>query len=175
MTTSPTREDAKSAAFHLSDDVSDIVVRQGEMRLQAVQTAAHALDARVTQAATLQFTAAAVAGGLLGSTGAAPIAALSAIAFAIGGVVAFRGVRSDPMHLPGLPPAWWADALDVDTPEKRFSVRDARNWLAGYLQEAIDLAEAENDRRARSLNLSLRWAIAGAALAAAAVLPRVFT
>lgn len=49
----------------------------------------------------------------------------------------------------------------------------AQCWAAGAIQEMMDDVERENCKRGDSLNLSLRFAIAGAAFMAAAALSRI--
>lgn len=153
-------EEAKSVAFNLDYSVSEFVFAQAVERLKALQTAAHALDTRITQVATLQFTAAAIAANLIPNGKAASLtcALISMLAFIVGGIFAFRGVRSDAIHLPGLPPAWWIDA----TQEDEFTDKTALCWAAGVYQGSIDDVEAENAIRSKALNMSLVYAVAGA-------------
>jgi hypothetical protein len=162
---------AVNIVYSATDDVGALILRQAEDRLKALQTAAHALDQRVTQVAALQFAAAAIAGS---ATAAGPLAALgglSSLVFLVGGVVAFRGIRSDPIHLPGIAPNWWEASLNVPS----FGMDLAQGWAAGVYQTAITEVDNENCERARHLNLSLRYALGGASLLAFAAVLRSFS
>ncbi len=161
---------AAEVVYEANDGVSDFIVAQAQERLRALQVAAHALDQRVTQVAAFQFAAAAFAAGAAASDVLRFFASLSAIAFVVGGVVAFRGIRSDPIHLPGIAPAWWKGSLEV----KPFELDTARAWAADVLQNAIEQVDNENCERARHLNLSLNYAVGGAVLVAIGSALRLF-
>lgn len=162
---------AAEVVYKANDVVSSFIVAQAQERLRALQVAAHALDQRVTQVAAFQFAAAAFAAGAAASDVLRFFASLSAIAFVVGGVVAFRGIRSDPIHLPGIAPAWWKGAIDVEP----FEMDTARAWAADVLQNAIEQVDHENCERARHLNLSLNYAVSGAVLVALGSVLRLFT
>jgi hypothetical protein len=165
------KDETAQLVYGLPDDVTEFIVTQGAERLRAQQIGVHALDQRITQVAGFQFAAAALAGAVA-SVGApvALIAAAAAVSFVIGGVVAFRGIRSDPHYPPGLPPLWWKPAADLS----EFDVHTARSWLAGYIQDSLVANDAEDAKRAQHLNVSLRYGIAGAVLVSLAALLRAF-
>lgn len=152
---------AQNIVYQAADDVGALMLRQAEERLKALQTAAHSLDQRITQVAGLHFAAAAVSAGLSG--GPAPaLGALAALSFLVGGMIAFRGIRSDPIHLPGIPPVWWERSLSLEP----FNIDQAQGWAASAYQTAITEVDVENCTRAKHLNLSLRFALGGATLMA---------
>lgn len=150
--------------------VAELMLRQAEDRLKALQTAAHALDQRITAVAGFQFAAAAFVGGLAITGPLALFAGVGAVAFVVGGIIAFRGIRSDPIHLPGIAPNWWEAARSIPS----FELDVARGWAAGVMQTAITEVDDENCVRARHLNVSLRYAMAGAISMAGTALLRMF-
>lgn len=165
------KEIAEEIVHTLPNDVSELIFSQAMERVRALQIAAHALDQRVTQVAALQFAAAALSASVSVEPFQRIFFGAGALSFVVGGCVAFRGIRSDPIQLPGVAPAWWAGALSM---AGSFKHNDARAWAVGLTQEAIDQIDRENCERARHLNVSLWYAVGGAiALAAAGVL-RIF-
>lgn len=164
------KELANEIVFSANDDVSSFMFTQAAERLRALQTAAHALDQRVTQVAAFQFAAAAFVGGVAHNGQLALFSGAGAISFIIGGLVAFRGVRSDEFHLPGIAPTWWDRTLDIEG----FDLKAAQSWAAGAYQTAITRTDIENCKRAEFLNLSLRYAIGGASCMAAYAFLRIF-
>lgn len=161
---------AADVVYRANDVVADFIMAQAQERLRALQVAAHALDQRVTQVAAFQFAAAAFAAGAATADVLRLFAGLSAVAFVVGGMVAFRGIRSDPIHLPGIAPAWWKGSRDLES----FEIDTARGWAAGVLQSAIDQVDTENCERARHLNLSLCYALGGAVLVGFAAALKIF-
>lgn len=164
------KELAEEIVHTLPDTVSELVFAQGMERLRALQTAAHSLDQRVTQVAALQFAAAALAASATIEPFQRWLFGFAALAFVVGGCVAFRGIRSDAIHLPGIEPKWWAGALGLAA----FTDKDARAWAAGVIQTSITQVDKENCERAKHLNLSLWYAVAGAICLALAGGLRVF-
>lgn len=164
------KEMAVEVVYSANEEVSQLILRLAEERLKALQTAAHALDQRVTQVAAFQFAAAAFVGGAAFTGPMSLFAGASAIAFVVGGVVAFRGVRSDEFHLPGIAPNWWEASRTLEA----FEANAARGWAAGAYQTAISQTDIENCERAKYLNLSLRYAMCGAALMAFTAFLRIF-
>lgn len=161
---------AAQTAYQANSDVSDFILAQAGERLRALQTAAHALDQRVTAVAAFQFAGAALAGATAGPSLAA-ITALSGVLFVVGGITAFRGIRSDPIQLPGIAPAWWGEAPRAPS----YQLDEAKGWAAGVYQNAIDQIDHENCERAKHLNVSLWYAVAAAVLAGTAASLRAFT
>lgn len=161
---------AERISHTLPKAVSEIVYLQAWERLRALQTAAHALDQRTTSVAAFQFAAAAVTATLGSISELAFFAGIAAISFVVGGCVAFRGIRSDPFQIPGIAPVWWEGALAHTC----FSLADARAWATGQMQHSITQIDTENCERARHLNLSLQYAMAGAALVGIAAFLRIF-
>lgn len=153
---------ANEISYSANEVVSDFILRQAEERLRALQTAAHALDQRVTQVAAFQFAAAAVVAGLAANKDISLFAGVGSIAFIVGGLVAFRGVRSDEFHLPGIAPNWWSQTLSMDD----FDIGIAKAWATGAYQTAITRTDVENCHRAQHLNVSLRYAACGSVMMA---------
>lgn len=164
-------EVAEEVSHTLDEDVSKFICEQGQLRLESLQVAAHAIDARCTQVSTLLFAAAALSAAAISPSLSlsTSFAVLATIAFIWGGVAAFRGIRSDEFCLPGIAPAWWVGALQYDS----FTLKDARAWKARLLQEGIEQVEGENHTRAENLNASLRLAVIGAVLVGLAAAARV--
>ena len=166
--TQTSKERAQAAINHVRPDAAKLILDLALERARNQHSASLALDARMTQASYLQFAAAAVSATVAGVSGASSLsvsfASISAIAFVIGGVICFRGVRSDDHQAPGLPPEWWAKVTDT----RRFGLSEAQCWAAGAIQEMMEEVENENIKRAAALNLSLRYAIAGAVTVAIA-------
>lgn len=164
------KEVAEEIVHTLPNDVSELIFAQAMERVRALQIAAHSLDQRVTQVAALQFAAAALSASVTVEPFQRWLFGLAALAFVFGGCIAFRGIRSDAIQLPGIPPIWWQGALSI----AGFSSNDARSWAVGAVQSAITQIDVENCERAKHLNLSLRYAVAGAVLLAVAGALRVF-
>jgi hypothetical protein len=154
---------AEEIVHSVQDDVARFVLEDGVRHTQALQTAAHALDARATQVAYILFAAAALAAsvidGKLTWTGVCAVAAMGM--FIWGGLISFRAVRSDDFRVPGLEPAWWDGALKLGD---AFTIKEARAWAARQQQIVIDHICAENVKRADALNASLRAGVGGAVL-----------
>ncbi|PZT99853.1 MAG: hypothetical protein DI624_04055 [Brevundimonas sp.] len=164
------KELAEEIVHTLPNDVSELIVAQAMERVRALQTAAHSLDQRVTQVAALQFAAAALSASVEVEPFQRWLFGIAALAFVVGGCVAFRGIRSDAIQLPGIAPVWWRGALVLTT----FTQNDARSWAAGAIQTAITQIDVENCERAKHLNTSLWYAVGGAAALAIAGGLRIF-
>jgi hypothetical protein len=164
---------ARKIIDHCSSDVATFILDSASERYRSQQAVSLALDARITQATIVQFggatVAATVAAGAKISSISLGFSLLATLAFVVGGVVCFRGVRSDNYHPAGLPPAWWKGVLDY----KDFDLEHAKCWAAGALQSALDENEAEDRRRADNLNLGLKYALGGAALVVLALILRL--
>ncbi|OHB30138.1 MAG: hypothetical protein A2790_08975 [Phenylobacterium sp. RIFCSPHIGHO2_01_FULL_69_31] len=160
-------EVAEEVVHTLDESVARFVFEEGVRHITALQTASHALDARATQVATIMFAAAAVAASVISTAGnLADWLAAGAIAFFVwGGIISFRGVRSDEFRAPGLAPAWWEGAL---VHAQTFNLKDALAWAAKQQQIAIDHICEENLKRSEALNASLRCACIAAVLVAIA-------
>ena len=158
----PDTELAVEIVHTASEPVAQLIFDQANERIRALQTAAHALDARASQVAALQFAGAALAGGAALGGQLTIFAAASAFFFVLGGVSAFRAVESGDFHPPGIAPVWWEAVLT-----QPLTKQDARAWAAGVLQTAIRKVDEENCERAKHLNNSLMLAVVGAALIAA--------
>lgn len=165
------KEIAEEIVHTLPDDVSEVIFLQAMERIRALQTAAHSLDQRVTQVAALQFAAAALSASVSVEPFQRWLFGVAAIAFVVGGCVAFRGIRSDAIQLPGIAPIWWRNAMNIPG----FGVTDAKSWAAGVIQSAITQIDVENCERAKHLNASLWYAVVGAVLLAGAGALRIFT
>jgi hypothetical protein len=152
-------------------DISALIVTLGQDRLKAQQSASASLDNRFGQVVSFQFAAAAVSATYLATHDAAGIVDGAArLAFLVGGAIAFRGMRSDHQHLPGIEPSWWHPALSA----QNFDLAKARSWLAGLTEEMIEFNAAETEHRARALNTSLWVGAFGAALLAVTNVTRLF-
>lgn len=164
------KEVAEEIVHTLPNDVSEVIFSQAMERVRALQIAAHSPDQRVTQIAALQFAAAALSASVTVEPFQRWLFGLAALAFVVGGCIAFRGIRSDAIQLPGIPPIWWQGALTV----ANFNANDAKSWAAGAVQSAITQIDVENCERAKHLNLSLWYAVAGAIALAIAGGLRIF-
>lgn len=153
---------AEVVVHTLDPDVSRFVLDQGALYLSALQVASHALDARATQVATILFAAAALSASVVGTSlsWSSVLAALSALFFLWGGIATFRILRSDPIRLPGVAPAWWQGAMEIQP----FTTKEAWAWAARLQQLAIENIECENKERAVALNAGLRLAVVGGCL-----------
>jgi len=162
---------AEEVVHSLRPEVARFVFDEGVRHTQALQTAAHALDARAAQVATILFAAAALSAGVIDKAWSwSSLAAVFATGLFIwGGLISFRGVRSDEFRAPGLEPAfWWANATPI---ARKFTEQDALAWAAKQQQITIDHICEENKKRSLALNASLRAGVCGAVcVAAAAVL-----
>lgn len=158
----PSEEHAAEVVHSLRIDVARFVFEEGVRHTQALQTAAHAIDARATQIATILFAAAALAAGVIGTTVTASsiLAVISTSSFIIGGLITFRAVKSTAFHPPGLAPAWWWEG--VMPRYAGFSESDALAWAAKQQQIVINSVCKENEARARAINRSLWFAVGGA-------------
>lgn len=154
-------ERAEEIVHTLDPTVARFVFEEGVRHTQALQTVAHALDARATQVATILFAAAALSAGAIGTelNLGSVLAVFATGLFIWGGLISFRGVRSDDFRAPGLPPAWWHGALPIT---EQFICKDALAWAAKQQQIVIDHICAENVQRSDALNSSLRAAFLGA-------------
>lgn len=152
---------AEEIVHTASEAVSELIFNQAMENIRALQIAAHALDARASQVAALQFAGAALAGSSALTGQVMTMAALSAVFFVAGGLAAFVAVRSGNFNPPGIAPIWWKAALS-----QPLTLKDARAWAAGATQSAISQVHRENCRRALFLNVSLCLAAVGAAMIA---------
>lgn len=156
----PTRkaEVAEETVHSLNPKVARFVFEEGVRHTQALQIAAHALDARATQVATILFAAAALAAGSIGTklSWAGFLAATSTVLFIWGGLICFRSIESTDFRAPGTPPEWWRAAINHN-----FTERDALAWAAKEQQIVVDHICAENADRSDALNSGLRLGVAG--------------
>jgi hypothetical protein len=172
MADSP-KELAERAIAHASDDVAAFILSSAEERARGHHATSIALDQRAAQTAGFLMAAAAVAATASVAPGGAWVHVLSgasAVSFAAGACLAFRAVRSDVHHPPGLPPAWWRHIVD----HEEFSLRDARCWAAGAIEQMLETNAAEDRKRGDHLNLALRYGVAGAVLIVVAAVPAMF-
>lgn len=151
--------------------VARFVFDQGVLHLQSLQTNSHALDARATQVVTFLFAAAALAIASLSAklTLSNTCALASALFFIWGGVIVFRCLRSDGIHLQGAAPAWWQGAVAIEP----FGQKEALAWAAKLQQIAIETTCRENEHRGNALNAGLRCGVVGAVLVAASAVLRI--
>jgi hypothetical protein len=160
----PLEDDARAVLDHVDDETAAFIIDMALERARSQQGVSIALDQRITQASYLQLTGAAIGATLAGiekgHSSAAGLAAFGSISFVIGAVICFRGVRSDNHQAVGLPPSWWIAVRDYG----EFKLTNARCWAAGAIEQAINANAAEDARRARALNMSLRYSIGGALL-----------
>ena len=166
------KEQAQAAIIHGDAEVAEFIMQMALERFRGQSAISIALDQRVTQASYLLFTAAAVSATVVAASHSitAIFAAVAAAAYVIGGVVCFRGVRSDLHHAPGMPPAWWVDI--IDHPE--FKLKNAQCWAAGTMREMLDDICAEDNIRAQFLNLGLKYGVIGSVCIGLAALMRLF-
>jgi hypothetical protein len=155
---------AQVAVTHVQDDAAALILELAQERAKAQHAGSISLDSRATQLVAMQFSATAILAAFSTTKGIPGVLlgllSVSAIFFVIGGILAFRTIKSTDHYPPGLPPAWWADVVK----SKEFTLRDARCWAAGAIQEMIDENVKEDRVRTDHLNLSIRYATAGAIL-----------
>jgi len=157
-------DNARAVLNHVDDETAVFIIGMALERARSQQGVSIALDQRITQASYLQLAGAAVGAALAGiehgHSAATGFAAFGAVGFMVGAVICFRGVRSDDYQAIGLPPSWWIAVRD----QAEFTLANAHCWAAGAIEQAINANADEDTRRARALNLSLRYSMGGAVL-----------
>lgn len=155
-------ERASEIVHSLNVKVARFVFEEGVRHTEALQTAAHAIDARATQVATILFAAAALSAPVIGTelNVSSVLAVFATGLFIWGGLISFRAVTSGPFRAPGISPGWWWEGAMPRHQE--FTVQDALAWAAREQQVMIDHACSENEQRGDALNASLRAGYIGA-------------
>jgi hypothetical protein len=159
--------------FTVSDPVSAMIVEMAQEKVRGLQLSGAAIDQRCTQAATFELAAAALSGAFLALESASwdtkRWAAFSCLAFVIGAFFAFLGVWVGKQQLAGVEPSYWF-RTKASGPD---NVSEARAWIAGYLEDAIDANIKQDKWRSRGLNASLLCAVIGGMFVTAAAFSRL--
>lgn len=169
-----TKDDVIRTFWNATPAVREIMLAQAHVHAQSRLQTSTAMEQRVTAVAALLLAAAAVAAQIAWQVKEGVVVGLSgcgAVAFAVGGVVAIRGVRAGNLAPPGADPAWWARSEDAI---KGFTGDQANGWVIAHMFDAIQSLDDMANRRAEAMNLALTYGATGSGLLALSAILAIF-